>query len=458
MLALMIVFAGALLVLFAGLFAQRNTLQYIGIIVSIALLCVGINRMDIHIPEAANMLSFDHFSFAFITIMALCTLLIFLIAGFGFRSLGETLGDNYGLLLFSLCGAICLTAFTNLTMLFLGIEILSIPLYVLAGSRREDPGSNEAALKYFLLGSFATGFLLLGITLLYGSTGTLDLVKMGESVRAQGLHGYGYLGFILLTIGLGFKISAAPFHFWSPEVYTGSPTLITTFMASVVKIAAFAALIRLFQTTFVSAAPQWSLMLGGLACITMIVGNFGALMQHNLKRMLAYSSVAHAGYLLLGVVSLPFNSISSMLYYLLAYALATIVAFGIFMLVSEQNGSEDIKGFNGLGRAKPFLAIMMTIALLSMAGIPPLAGFLGKYFLFTDAMKTNPVLIVIAVINSAISVAYYLKPVTAMYFSEKEAIDNVVHVPAMFKVSLVATLVAMVLMIIFPDTVRLLAQ
>ena len=453
MLALLLIFIAAVVILFSGLFAKRDTLQFIGVLALVATLFISLNRIDLDILPAQMMLNFDHFSYAFITLMTVACLLIFLISGYGFKFLGETLGDNYGLLLFSLCGGICLTAFSNMTMLFLGIEILSIPLYVLAGSKRLDLGSSEASLKYFLMGSFATGFLLLGMALLYGATGTLDIIKMGEVIGATGLKGYGYLGFIMLTAGLAFKISAAPFHFWSPDVYTGSPTLVTTFMASVVKIAGFAALLRLFQTTFLAVAPDWNLMLGGIACLTMFVGNLGALMQTNFKRMLAYSSISHAGYLLLGVVSIPFDSISSMVYYLLAYSLATISAFAIFMLVSEQNGTEDIKAFNGLGRSRPLLAVIMTVSLLSMAGIPPLAGFLGKYFLFVKAMAVHPALIVIAVINSAISVAYYLRPVAAMYFTGKEDLDNVVQVPTLVRFTLIVSVVIMVLIMVFPSFV-----
>lgn len=458
MLALLLVFVAAVIILFFGLFAKRDTLQFIGIVALLGTLFVSLNRIEWDIIPAQKMLSFDHFSYAFIAIMVMSCLLIFLLSGYGFKFLGETLGDNYGLLLFSLCGGICLTAFSNLTMLFLGIEILSIPLYVLVGSKRLDLGSSEASLKYFLMGSFATGFLLLGMALLYGYTGTLDTTVMGNVIKTQGLNGYGYLGFIMLTVGLIFKVSAAPFHFWSPDVYTGSPTLITAFMASVVKIAAFAALLRMFQTTFASVSPDWSLMLGGIACLTMFVGNLGALMQNNFKRMLAYSSISHAGYLLLGLVSIPFDSISSMVYYLLAYSLATISAFAIFMLVSEQNGTEDIKAFNGLGRSRPLLAVIMTIALLSMAGVPPLAGFLGKYFLFTKAMSVHPMLIIIAVINSAISIVYYLRPVTAMYFKEKEDLDNTIFVPSMIRFALILSVLIMALMVIFPSFVLQMVQ
>lgn len=451
---LLVVFAGALIVLFAGLFARRSVLQIISIIAALGGLALAFYTMDRPDFDLRHMLLFDHYAMTFSALMCLSTFLIFMVSGYGFRRLGETLGDNYGLILFSLCGGLCMVSFQNMVMLFLGIEILSIPLYVLAGSRRDDLASNEASLKYFLMGAFATGILLLGMALLYGATGTFDIVAMGEKLTSTGLNGYGYLGFMLLTIGLCFKISAAPFHFWSPDVYQGSPTMITAFMASVVKIAAFGALLRLFSISFVGVASEWMTLIGAIACLTMTVGNLGALMQDNFKRLLAYSSISHAGYLLLGVVSLEYGSVSSVLYYLTAYSISTIIAFTIFMLVSEQKASEKVSVFNGLGKKKPFIAFTMTIALLSMAGIPPLAGFFGKYFLFTKAMEANPLLVIVAIINSAISIAYYFKPITAMYFTSEVEVDNEVMLPGLIKASLVVSICLLVIIVIFPGWVQ----
>lgn len=451
---LVIVFAGALAVLFAGLVTGRNVLQGIGIVAAGAALAAAFYAMDQPVYDLRSMLLFDHYALSFSALMCLSTLLIFLVSGYGFRGLAETLGDNYGLILFSLCGGICMVAFQNMVMLFLGIEILSIPLYVLAGSRREDLGGNEASLKYFLMGSFATGILLMGMACLYGATGTFDITEMGRQLAENGLKGYGYLGFVLLTIGLCFKISAAPFHFWSPDVYQGSPTMITAFMASVVKIAAFGGLLRLFSISFTGVAGEWVTMLGAIACLTMTVGNFGALMQDNFKRMLAYSSVSHAGYLLLGVVSLQYGSVSSVLYYLTAYAIATIVAFTIYMLVSEQKASEKVSVFNGLAKKKPLLAFAMTLSLLSMAGIPPLAGFLGKYFLFTRALEANPMLVIFAIVNSAVSIAYYFRPVIAMYFTREEEVDNEVVLPQLVRTSLIISIILLVVIVIFPGWVQ----
>lgn len=447
---LIVIFAGALIILFAGLFAGRKALQIISLLVALAGCALAFFALESPAYNLRNMLIFDHYAMSFSALMCFSTFLIFMVSGYGFRQLGETLGDNYGLILFSLCGGLCMVSFQNMVMLFLGIEILSIPLYVLAGSRREDLGGNEASLKYFLMGAFATGILLLGMALLYGATGTFDIVTMGEKLTVTGLTGYGYLGFMLLTVGLCFKISAAPFHFWSPDVYQGSPTMITAFMASVVKIAAFGALLRLFSISFVGVAPEWMTMIGAIACLTMTVGNLGALMQDNFKRLLAYSSISHAGYLLMGVVSLQYGSISSMLYYLTAYSIASIIAFTIFMLVSEQKASEKVSVFNGLGKRKPLLAFAMTISLLSMAGIPPLAGFFGKYFLFTTTLEANPVLVIVAIINSAISIAYYFKPIAAMYFTAEEDVDNEVALPGMIKASLVVSMCVLFIIVIFP--------
>jgi len=447
---LLVIFTGALVVLFSGLFAKREVLQGIGIITALAGVGLAFYAMGQPDYDLRSMLIFDHYAMTFSALMCLSTFLIFLVSGYGFRRLGETLGDNYGLILFSLCGGLCMVSFQNMVMLFLGIEILSIPLYVLAGSKRDDLASNEASLKYFLMGAFATGILLMGMALLYGATGTFNVVEMGQKLTSGGLNGYGYLGFMLLTIGLCFKISAAPFHFWSPDVYQGSPTMITAFMASVVKIAAFGALLRLFSISFTGVANEWTTMLGAIACLTMTVGNFGALMQDNFKRMLAYSSVSHAGYLLLGVVSLQYDSVSSVLYYLTAYSVATIIAFTIFMLVSEQKASEKVSVFNGLAKRKPVLAFAMTISLLSMAGIPPLAGFFGKYFLFTKAMEANSILVIFAIINSAVSIAYYFKPIVAMYFTKEEEVDNEVVLPGLIRTSILVSICILIAIVIFP--------
>jgi NADH-quinone oxidoreductase subunit N len=382
------------------------------------------------------------------------TVLILGLSGWGFRALTDTLGDNYGLILFSLCGALCMFSFTNMVMLFLGIEILSIPMYVMAGSRRDEPESNEAALKYFLMGAFATGFLLFGIALVYGATASFDLQVIARAI-AEGKHSLGmlHMGILLMLVGLSFKVSAVPFHFWAPDVYTGSPNLVTAFMSTVVKTAGFAAFYRLFSSAFVDAIDFWGITVAAIAALTMTLANVTALFQTNFKRMMAYSSISHAGYLLLAVLAIgQAGSAGAMLLYTLSYSIATICAFAVYILVAEQNNDASLDAFNGLSKREPFLAAVMVISMLSLAGIPPTAGFFGKYFLFTAAFERYPWLIGLAVINSAISIYYYFKVIIAMYFVRNEA-SPVVVTPVGFKWVVAGGLVLIALLTLAPGSV-----
>jgi NADH-quinone oxidoreductase subunit N len=426
MIALIILFCTALLVLFAGLTGNRGLLQPFTLVgCLLALGFTGFELLNGGNPGLnalyASMFHFDQYALAFSGAAILSTALLVGLSGWGFRNLSNTLGDNYGLVLFSLCGALVMFSFTNMTMLFLGIEILSIPLYVLAGSRRDDLSSNEAALKYFLMGAFATGILLFGVALVYGATGSFDLPTIQAAI-ADGRHSTGMLnvGILLIIIGLSFKVSAVPFHFWAPDVYTGSPNLITAFMATVVKTAGFAAFYRLFSMGFAPAEAFWSIPVAAVAALTMTIANLTALFQTGFKRMMAYSSISHAGYLLLAILAIGSpNADNALLFYALTYAVATICAFGAYMAVAEPSQDGSFSAFNGLGAKQPLLAAVLAISMLSLAGIPPTAGFFGKYFLFTAAFAKYPWLIVLAVINSAISIYYYFKIVIAMYFSRE---------------------------------------
>lgn len=427
MTALLILFTTAIAVLFAGLTNNRSLLQPVtltGILLALGatILDISGNSLEGWNDMYASMFHFDGYALAFTGVVLLITALIAGLSGWGFRNLNHTLGDNYGLILFSLCGALCMFSFTNMVMLFLGIEILSIPLYVLAGSRRDDLAGNEAALKYFLMGAFATGILLFGMALVYGATASFDIQFIADCIN-DGRHSAGMLhvGILLIIVGLSFKVSAAPFHFWAPDVYTGSPNLITTFMATVVKTAGFAAFYRLFSIGFAPAIDFWSMPLAVISALTMTLANTTALFQTNFKRMMAYSSIAHAGYLLLAVLAIGTEgSARALLFYTLTYSLATVCAFGIYMVVAEQNDDGSFSAFNGLSKKQPMLAVAMAIAMLSLAGIPPTAGFFGKYFLFTAAFAKYPWLIVLAVINSAVSIYYYFKIIIAMYFTREE--------------------------------------
>ncbi len=459
MTALLILFFTALAALFAGLTKKRALLLPITLIGTLAALGAVIAG-----PAASwngmypTMFNFDGYALAFSGVAILSTALILALSGWGFRNLHDTLGDNYGLILFSVCGALCMFSFTNMVMLFLGIEILSIPLYVLAGSRRDDLASNEAALKYFLMGAFATGVLLFGITLVYGATASFDLASISRAIESGTPSPWMLnVGILLIVMGLSFKVSAAPFHFWAPDVYTGSPNLITAFMATVVKTAGFAAFFRLFSLAFGPAIEVWSLPLSIIAALTMTLANTTALFQDNFKRMMAYSSISHAGYLLLAVLAIgTAGAGNALMFYLLTYSVATICAFGAYIAVAEPKGDGSFSAFNGLAKRSPFLAAILAISMLSLAGIPPLAGFFGKYFLFTAAFEKYPWLVLLAVVNSAISIYYYFKIIIAAYFSkenESEAGSEAIVVPAGIRWTVLICLLLTVLMAIAPGTV-----
>jgi NADH-quinone oxidoreductase subunit N len=339
-------------------------------------------------------------------------------------------------------------------MLFLGIEILSIPLYVLAGSRRDNLASNEAALKYFLMGSFATGILLFGIALMYGATASFDLQTIAAAIQ-DGRHSAPMLhtGILLILTGLGFKIAAAPFHFWAPDVYQGSPNMITAYMATVVKTAGVGAFFKLFSVAFAAAMPFWALPVAMIAGLTILLANFTALFQTDFKRLMAYSSVAHAGYLLLGILSIGQDGATgALLLYLLVYGIASICAFAVYMIVTEDNPDSSISAFNGLGKKQPLLAAAMTICVLSLAGIPPTAGFFGKYFLFALAFEHYPWLVALAVVGSAVSIYYYFKVLVAMYFS-REQNEHAVPMPMDFRLVLLAGVALIAMLALAPGFV-----
>jgi len=365
-----------------------------------------------------EMMIVDNYAIAFNGVLIFSSILVFMFASNYYRSVERPLEDVYSLMIFSLAGGLIMTSFANLAMLFIGIEILSISMYVLAGSKKFDLASNEASLKYFLTGSFATGFLLFGIALIYGTTGSFNMAEITTFVNQHGINlpDYFKVGLLFIMIGLAFKLAIAPFHFWAPDVYHGSPTLITAYMSTVVKIAGIAAFYRLFATCFIAVPGLWVNTLVVLSAITILLGNLVGVYQTNMKRMLAYSSISHAGYMLLGLIALNKSSAGSLLLYSAAYSVATITAFGIIILVREVRRNDDLETFNGLARTNPYMAFTLTFALLSLTGIPPLAGFVAKYYIFTTAVQSGYLwLVFIAIAGSAISAVYYFKPIIAMY-------------------------------------------
>ncbi len=333
-------------------------------------------------------------------------------------------GELYPLILFTTVGMMLMAAATDLMTLFLGLELMSIALYVLAGFNRDNIKSSEAGMKYFILGAFSTGFLLYGMALIYGVTGTTRLAEIASLVTVAGGASNPVLliGMFLMLSGFLFKIAAAPFHMWTPDVYEGAPTPMTAFMSAGPKAAGFAALIRLLIFVFPAMQADWSDLLWILAVLTMTIGNFAALRQDNIKRMLAYSSIAHAGYALVGLTAANTTGTSGILFYMLSYAFMNIGAFAVIILVGKQgepNGT--VMDFAGLGQKKPLLAAAMALFLFSLAGMPPTAGFIGKFYLFSGAVQEGYVwLAIIGVLNSAASVYYYLRVTVYMYFRPGE--------------------------------------
>ena len=402
----------------------------------------------------------DHLSLFFICIFTISSALAILLSVEYNEREGIRAGEYYALILFCTVGMILLASSTDMIMIFLGIEIVSICLYVLAGIRRNDHRSNEAALKYFLLGAFATGFLLYGMTLVYGSTGSTNLFKIAEFVKNPSAQSNPLLmmGLVLLVIGFGFKVASVPFHMWAPDVYQGAPTPVTAFMAVGPKAAAFAAFFRVFADAFPEMSSSWEMLLSIIAVLSMFVGNLGAIMQTNIKRMLAFSSISHAGYILMAVIAKDSLGSSSLLFYMLSYAFMTFGIFGIVIILGRKGEENlEIKNYSGLAYKHPVIALSMTIFLLSLGGLPPFAGFVAKFYLFSAAMQEGLLtLVIIAVLNSAISFYYYLKVVVFMYMKEPEAEFKISLTPITLFVILIGV-IGTINLGIFPNSIIALA-
>jgi NADH-quinone oxidoreductase subunit N len=374
--------------------------------------------------DFVRMVYVDNYSCFFYMIFILGAALTVLISRSYLEEYGKDMGEYYALMLFATVGMMLMAAGAHLIMIFLGLEIMSIAVYVLAGFFREDLRSNEAALKYLILGSFSSAFLLFGMAMLYGAAGgTLFLDDLPVRLTAAGSMQYlTLLGIGLLIVGFGFKVASAPFHMWTPDVYEGAPTSVTAFMAVAVKAAAFAAFARVFFLAFPAMKVDWNMLLWVLAVATMTIGNVTAIAQTNIKRMLAYSSIAHAGYLLMALIAANQLGAVSLLYYLLAYTLMNLGAFGVVILVSRKKDKYlNIYDYAGLGAQHPVLAASMALFMFALAGIPPTAGFVGKFYIFSAAIQAGYIwLAIIGVMNSLVSVYYYLRITVLMYMKPAE--------------------------------------
>ncbi|MCA5003982.1 NADH-quinone oxidoreductase subunit N [Sphingobacterium bovistauri] len=446
-----------ILVLYLGLYKAKSLLlpvTMLGLLLALGFEIAAWNTGEA--PIYNGMVLFDNFALAFSIVCIFITGLVLLLSKEYFSSISKNVAEYYCLILFSLSGALMVCSYHNFAMLFVGIEVMSVALYILVGIRKSDFSSNEAALKYFLMGAFSTGFLLFGITLLYGATGTFDITGVKNYLLSNPttISPLFYGGILLLLVGLLFKIGAAPFHFWTPDVYDGAPILITTYMSTVVKVASFAGFIKLFSYVFAPLQDFWTPVLLVIIVVTLFIGNITAMKQTSFKRMLAYSSISHAGYMLFAIISLGANANSSILVYGLAYSLASVAAFAGLILVKRSHGSDQFIAFDGLGKTNPLLALVITVAMLSLAGIPLTAGFIGKFMLFSGAMADyHVILLVMAVINAAIGIFYYLRVVVHMYFYPSTVGQDTLVVPVSFNVVLIITLLLTVLVGVYPNCI-----
>ncbi|HTD98388.1 MAG TPA: NADH-quinone oxidoreductase subunit N [Mucilaginibacter sp.] len=443
-----------ILVLYLGLYKAKKALlpvTVIGLLVALGAAIYQWTKLDEAHPIYHNMMLFNNFSVAFSAITIVSTILILLLSKDYFEKISTHVAEYYAIILFSLAGIIVMVSYYNLVMLFIGIEIMSVSLYILAGIKKNDFASNEASLKYFLMGAFSTGFLLFGIALIYGASGSFSLEAIRDWVltHPKGIDPLFYTGIMLITVGLCFKVGAAPFHFWVPDVYEGSPTLIMAFMSTVVKTAGFAAFLRLFAECFAPVADFWMPALLIITIITLFIGNITALYQQSFKRMLAFSSISHAGYLLFAIVALGVGSANAVFMYSTAYSIASIIAFGALILVQQQSGNDNFDSFNGLAKKNPFLALVLTVAMLSLAGIPLTAGFIGKFFVFSGALSQyHTTMVILAVINAIISIFYYFRVIIAMYFRSSEREE--VTVPGYFNFVLGLSAVITIIIGVYP--------
>ena len=423
----------------------------IALVVSIQLLQAGTNE-----TQFKDMFRIDGYSLFFNIIFLISTILVVLISLSYLGRDDRKQGPYYLLILLATLGMMLMAAGNELIIVFLGLELMSLSLYVLAGYFRDNPASSEAGMKYLLLGAFASAFFLYGIALIYGATGTTSIPGIAEDLTPESKSPLLFAGVFLLIVGFGFKVAIVPFHQWAPDVYEGAPTTIAAFISAGPKAAGFAAFLRIFMEALpVIITPEWNVVLVVLAMLTMTVGNVIAIAQTNIKRMLAYSSIAHAGYILIGLAAANSAGTSSAIMYLLIYCVMNIGAFGAVILAKTADGeSLMISDYAGLGFKKPLLGMFMSLMLLSLAGFPPTAGFVGKFYIFKSAVEAGHYwLVIVGAINTAIAAFYYLRVVVTMYMREPEDELEFNPYPATLVIGLVLAAIGVLLLGILPSLI-----
>ena len=407
-----------------------------------------------------DMFKVDNFSLFFNIIFLVSTILVALISLSYLGRDDRKQGPYYLLILLATLGMMLMAAGNELIIVFLGLELMSLSLYVLAGYFRDSPASSEAGMKYLLLGAFASAFFLYGIALIYGGAGTTNVPAIAEAITAPNKSPLLLAGMFLLIVGFGFKVAIVPFHQWAPDVYEGAPTTVAAFISAGPKAAGFAAFLRIFMEALPTLQVEWSGVIIVLAMLTMTVGNVIAIAQTSIKRMLAYSSIAHAGYILIGLAAANNDGVSSAMLYLLVYCVMNIGAFGAVILAKTEDGeSLMISDYAGLGLRKPLLAMFMTIMLLSLAGFPPTAGFVGKFYIFKSAVQAGHIwLVIVGAVNTAISAFYYLRVVVTMYMREPEEELPFASYPCTLVVGLILAAIGVLLIGVLPSLMLTPAQ
>jgi NADH-quinone oxidoreductase subunit N len=400
-----------------------------------------------------NMLITNSFTVVFSSLLIILMLFIILLSSDFYKDKQHKLADFISVKVFLLSGAIAMVSFGNLAMFFLGLEVLSIALYILAGSNPLSLNSNEAGFKYFIMGSFASAIILFGIALLYGAVGSFDINIIYQASHSASTPDWFYIGSILIAIGMLFKASIVPFHFWAPDVYQGSPTIVTATMATAAKVVALAAFIKLSFAFNGNIGEYYNTLLIVLAIASMCVGNILALKQTNIKRVLAYSGISHAGFMLVTIIN-PELSVSTLVYYAVAYATASIAAFSIVLLVTKDRDSEDIDLFKGFYKRSPLLAAVFTGALLSMAGIPIFSGFFAKLFIFNDALQLGyPIVVILGVVNSIIAVFYYFKVFKVVYSSDTDSTLQPNSIPLVYYIVSILAIIINIAIGVYPSSI-----
>ena len=431
---------------------SQKTLGSVALVGSLAAIAATLYQSQYPGVGFWNMVHVDTFSVFFHFLITTVTAVVILTSYEYMEVQQIRAGEYYGLILFGAMGMCLMSSAVELVLIFIALEISSISTYILVGFRRRAAISSEASVKYFLLGSFATAFFLYGVALMFGATGSTSITVIGDTFRSGAIPMLAYAGLALMFVGLGFKVAAAPFHIWTPDVYEGAPAPVVGFISTAPKAAVFAVLLRIM---FEADAPGRLWLIWITAAISMTLGNLGALVQDNVKRLLAYSSIAHAGYLLVAFAALPSNGIPAAMFYAASYAAMNV---GAFAVVSHFAGAGEryvtLEDYAGMGRRSPLLAATLTIFLLSLIGIPITGGFFAKFYVFTAALQANLVgLVMIGVLNSAVGAYYYLRIIVMMYMHESRAEVPVSPVPIGLGTALVVSAAATIYLGTLPGRV-----